>query len=150
MRTCRFAGRHHVAVGETRTASRATVTVGGPRPIQFCPFPLVDDELDNICHLARARMQPPLHDAFAMASWIHLICVRCHPFEDGNGRISRILASIPLMMDGLPPLYISLLQRGVYYDAINQAYGGDHRAMVECILQGTEEALDAVVNQSPT
>ncbi|KIO13166.1 hypothetical protein M404DRAFT_992744 [Pisolithus tinctorius Marx 270] len=43
-----------------------------------------------------------------------LVFVRCHPFEDGNGRLARLLASIPLMEDGYSPMFISLGQRAAY------------------------------------
>lgn len=47
--------------------------------------------------------------------WILIFAV-----EDGNGRVARIIASIPLMKCGFPPLYVSLSQRPDYYDAIRK------------------------------
>lgn len=43
-----------------------------------------------------------LHDPFELASWLHFNIVSLHPFEDGNGRISRLLWCYSLMRDGLP------------------------------------------------
>ena len=42
------------------------------------------------------------HDRYELASWLHLNVVSLHPFEDGNGRISRLLWSYSLMRDGQP------------------------------------------------
>ena len=42
------------------------------------------------------------HDLYELASWLHLKVVSLHPFEDGNGRISRLLWCYSLMRDGLP------------------------------------------------
>jgi len=39
-------------------------------------------------------------------SKIHMGIVHVHPFWDGNGRIARLLANIPLLKAGLPPLTI--------------------------------------------
>ncbi len=39
-------------------------------------------------------------------SKIHMAIVQIHPFWDGNGRIARLLANIPLLKAGLPPLTI--------------------------------------------
>ena len=45
---------------------------------------------------------------------IHMGIVHIHPFWDGNGRIARLLANIPLLRAGLPPLTIPQDQRRAY------------------------------------
>jgi Fic family protein len=47
-------------------------------------------------------------------SKIHMGIVHAHPFWDGNGRIARLLANIPLLKAGLPPLTIPVEQRRNY------------------------------------
>ena len=47
-------------------------------------------------------------------SKIHMGIVHVHPFWDGNGRIARLLANIPLLKAGLPPLTIPEEQRRAY------------------------------------
>jgi prophage maintenance system killer protein len=47
-------------------------------------------------------------------SKIHMGIVHIHPFWDGNGRIARLLANIPLLKAGLPPLTIPEDQRRTY------------------------------------
>ena len=42
------------------------------------------------------------HDPFQLASWLHYKVVSLHPFEDGNGRLSRLLSCYSLMKDGVP------------------------------------------------
>ena len=42
------------------------------------------------------------HDPFQLASWLFFQVVSLHPFEDGNGRLSRLLWCYSLMRDGLP------------------------------------------------
>ncbi|KAJ7129432.1 fido domain-containing protein, partial [Mycena epipterygia] len=44
---------------------------------------------------------------YAVAAWIHVAFVSCHPFQDGNGRMSRILYSLPLLRADLPPMVIT-------------------------------------------
>ena len=48
----------------------------------------------------RKSSQP--HDMYQLASWLYYNVVSLHPFEDGNGRISRLLWCYSLMRDGLP------------------------------------------------
>ena len=42
------------------------------------------------------------HDPYELASWLHFEVVSLHPFEDGNGRLCRLLWCYSLMKDGLP------------------------------------------------
>jgi len=52
--------------------------------------------------------------AHEIYSKIHMGIVHIHPFWDGNGRIARLLANIPLLKAGLPPLTIPEEQRRTY------------------------------------
>jgi len=47
-------------------------------------------------------------------SKIHMGIVHVHPFWDGNGRIARLLANIPLLKAGLPPVTIPEEHRRTY------------------------------------
>lgn len=45
---------------------------------------------------------------------IHMGIVHIHPFWDGNGRIARLIANLPILKAGLPPLVIPQAQRREY------------------------------------
>lgn len=51
-------------------------------------------------------------------TWSHLSFVRIHPFFDGNGRIARLIANLPLLKCGWPPLLIALEHRADYIDLL--------------------------------
>jgi Fic family protein len=51
-------------------------------------------------------------------AWTHLSFVRIHPFFDGNGRIARLIANLPLLKCGWPPLLIALARRVEYIDLL--------------------------------
>jgi Fic family protein len=51
-------------------------------------------------------------------TWAHLSFVRIHPFFDGNGRIARLIANLPLLKCGWPPLLISVEHRAKYIDLL--------------------------------
>ena len=77
---------------------------------------------------------------FAAASWLHYQLANCHPFDvgtpvrgpcyrrliwcsqDGNGRTCRLIASIPLVMAGYPPININLTLQHGYYAALREVF----------------------------
>jgi len=64
---------------------------------------------------------PPL----VLAAVVHNQFENIHPFQDGNGRVGRLLLNNILLKHNLPPLNIELRNRGQYYAAL-QAYEKYH------------------------
>ncbi|KAF9027903.1 hypothetical protein BDZ89DRAFT_902464, partial [Hymenopellis radicata] len=73
---------------------------------------------------------------FAIASWLHLVRVRCRPFDDGNGRTTGLISSIPLLRHGYPPISIPLDMLDKYFRSIDNAYHGNHGPLTQCMLDG--------------
>ncbi len=75
---------------------------------------------------------PPL----VLAAVVHNQFEMIHPFQDGNGRVGRILLNNILLKHGLPPLNIELRNRKEYYAAL-QAYESTHnlRPTLELMLK---------------
>lgn len=44
----------------------------------------------------------------------HMIFVRIHPFFDGNGRIARLIANLPILRGGFPPVVVPAARRVEY------------------------------------
>jgi len=55
------------------------------------------------------------------ATEFHYRFIRIHPFDDGNGRISRLLMNFILMQKGYPPAIIKTEDKTAYYNALQQA-----------------------------
>ena len=51
-------------------------------------------------------------------AWAHLSFVRIHPFFDGNGRLARLIANLPLLRGSYPPLLIEPERRAAYIDLL--------------------------------
>jgi len=58
------------------------------------------------------------NNAAAIYAKIHMGFVHIHPFWDGNGRMARLLANLPLLKAGLPPLVISQEKRRHYIEVL--------------------------------
>jgi len=67
-----------------------------------------------------------IQDAVELAAQFHIDFVTIHPFYDGNGRVSRILTNILLIVAGLPPIVIKDEHKKIYYQFLAdiQVYGG--------------------------
>lgn len=65
-----------------------------------------------------------------------------HPFEDGNGRVGRLLLNVMLMRDGFPPALLLHDWRARYIQALNTANTGNYRPLLNLIGQAVEAGLD--------
>lgn len=58
--------------------------------------------------LLNLRMTEHLSEMAALSAYVdlHVSFVRIHPFFDGNGRMARLLANLPVLNSGYPPIII--------------------------------------------
>jgi len=75
--------------------------------------PELMDEVIQQLNTAEAR-QLTFENAPSWYATIHAAVVHIHPFWDGNGRIARLIANLPLLQSGLPPVVIPKERRREY------------------------------------
>lgn len=63
--------------------------------------------------------------ALAAYTRLHLGFTRIHPFFDGNGRMARLVANLPIVRSGLPPIVVARERRREYIDRLS-AYDSTH------------------------
>lgn len=69
----------------------------------------------------------------ALAALLHYRFVRIHPFDDGNGRMSRLLMNYVLYAHGFPPVIVKSADKKNYLNSLNKADTGNIDAFVEYI-----------------
>lgn len=90
---------------------------------------LMDEVVDSLA----ARERDAGANVVVRAAMAHLNVVSVHPFEDGNGRISRIVQSLVLAREGVAsPEFFSIEEylgshAEEYYAALREAQGGSYR-----------------------
>lgn len=88
-----------------------------------------------------AKDNPKIHPS-VLAAIFHHRFVAIHPFDDGNGRLGRILMNLILMQKGCPPAIVKLKDRDDYYVALNNADAGNYSLLVEYIVDSLKNALN--------
>ena len=96
----------------TADARQVFVEYADPRDVPT----LMDEWLAELNRLSRdCRGEVQAIDAYAR---LHLGFVHIHPFWDGNGRMARLLANLPVLRAGLLPVVIEVRDRRRYIDTL--------------------------------
>lgn len=76
-----------------------------------------------------------------LAAYLHYRFVRIHPFDDGNGRVARLLMNYVLLKHNLPPVIIKSADKANYLLALNKADTGDIKAFADYITEQLKWSL---------
>jgi Fic family protein len=82
------------------------------------------------------------------ASYAHHAFVRIHPFQDGNGRVARAVASVFLYRAASVPLVIFADEKAEYLAALRAADRGQRQALVDFIAERVAGAVQLVAEQA--
>ncbi|MCY4667476.1 MAG: Fic family protein, partial [Rhodococcus sp.] len=98
------------------------------RVFEYCPPEQVASEMDR---LVEFHLEHAADDVAAEleAAWLHHRFAQIHPFQDGNGRVARALASLVLIREGWFPLVVASSDRVRYLDNLKAADSGDLRPL---------------------
>jgi len=86
-------------------------------------------------------MSPTLHPV-AFAAKLHHDFVLIHPFDDGNGRVARLLVNYVLMRTGYLPLIVRTEDKANYLTALHLADAGNLSALIDYFYQLTQWSLE--------
>jgi Fic family protein len=107
---------------------------------QYCPPEQVDSEMERLLslHECHERINVAVE---VEAAWLHHRFAQIHPYQDGNGRVARALASLIFIKRGWFPVVVMRDDRSRYIDALEVADKGDLRYLVSFFVDVQKRAL---------
>lgn len=105
----------------------------------YCPPELTKEEMESLVRMygsAETLYAPEINSA-----WLHHRFTQIHPFQDGNGRVARALASLVFLREGLFPLVVRDSDRREYIGALETADAGDLKPLVLFFARRQKEAI---------
>jgi prophage maintenance system killer protein len=82
------------------------------------------------------------------AAWLHHAFTQIHPFQDGNGRVARAIASLVFIKDGFFPLVVNRDDREKYIDSLESADHDDLSTLVHLFSQVQKRALTKAIGKA--
>ena len=97
---------------------------------EYCPPEQVTVDMERLVDLydrySKEEVTPEV-----LSAWLHHRFTQIHPFQDGNGRVARALASLVFLREGWFPLVVNRDQRTDYIDALEAADQGNLVSLIE-------------------
>ena len=87
---------------------------------EYCPPIHVESEIEKLINIYQDLESKNIHPII-IASWFHHAFTQIHPFQDGNGRIARLLTSLILIKHQLFPLNVIRSEKPEYINALEKA-----------------------------
>lgn len=96
---------------------------------QYCPPEHVEAEMERLLEMHKAHQKSGV-TIEVEAAWLHHRFTQIHPYQDGNGRVARGLASLVFLKEGWFPVVVTREDRSRYIDSLEVADKGDLRSLV--------------------
>ena len=107
---------------------------------EYCPPEHVASEMDQLIrwhHEHQERGVAPEVEA----AWLHHRFIQIHPFQDGNGRVARALATLVFIKANWFPLVVRSDQKADYIEALEMAASGDLVPLVDYFSRWQKKAF---------
>lgn len=107
---------------------------------EYCPPEQVASEMDRLIEM-HLRHESEGVAPEVQAAWLHHRFAQIHPFQDGNGRVARTLATLVLLKARGLPLVVTNDRRDEYIKALRAADKGELRVLVELFAKIEKQAF---------
>lgn len=102
-------------------------------------------KMQELVEWFRVKSESPETNAILLAAEFHYRFVRIHPFDDGNGRMARLLMNFILMKSGYPPVIIKTEDKDNYIAVLEQAEFNILEPFIEYIATNLVHSLEIMI-----
>lgn len=128
--------------GKYKTQPNHVITVAGN--IHHYTDPIrVPEEMERLTELM--NQNPENDHPVKLAAKVHHKFVAIHPFDDGNGRVARLLMNLIVMRAGYPPIVIKNKTREEYYLALYEADQDDYETLFSLFYTEMKNSLEMML-----
>lgn len=106
---------------------------------EYCPPELVNDEMQRLVQWYdewKEELTPEV-----LSAWLHHRFTQIHPFQDGNGRVARALATLVCLKEGVFPLVIRDSDRDEYLSALEKADAGELKDLTSLFARRQRDSI---------
>jgi len=114
---------------------------------EYCPPEHVASEMERLVEWHRRHEERGVHP-YVEAAWLHHAFTQIHPFQDGNGRVARALASLVFIKRDFFPLVVTRDDREKYIDALESADREDLSQLVRLFARIQKRALTKAISKA--
>ena len=133
-----------IKVGEYKTEPNHVETQTGA--IFYFAEPIeTPAKMQELIEWFRSETASPETNAILLAAEFHYRFVRIHPFDDGNGRLARLLMNFVLMKHGFPPVIIKNEDKDNYIAVLEQADFSILEPFTEYIAQNLSHSIEMMI-----
>jgi Fic family protein len=111
----------------------------------YCPTIQVDGEMDRLISIYNEESEKKTNPII-LASWLHHAFTQIHPFQDGNGRIARLLSSLILIKNGLLPFTVKRAEKANYINALELADSNVPQDLVSFFSLEQKKSIENALN----
>ena len=111
----------------------------------YCPPIHVASEMDNLILIYQNLLKKEINPVI-IATWFHHAFTQIHPFQDGNGRIARLMASLILIKHNLFPLTVKRNDKPRYIDALEWCDLGLPQPLVDLFCETQKRNIETALN----
>ena len=125
--------------GEYKKRSNSPIRPDG-RIHEYCPPEQVASEMDRLVEMHVSHQKAGVFPEVE-AAWLHHRFAQIHPFQDGNGRVARALATLVMIRAGWLTLVVTDAMRSDYIKALEAADGRDLAPLVRLFADTQRRAI---------
>lgn len=136
--------RKHIVPGQYKSLPNGVFTATG----EMLYFARPDETpvlMTDLVAWYRAEEEAGALHPVALAAAFHYRFVRIHPFDDGNGRMARLLMNLILMRRGYPITVIHNEDRNNYLAGLEAANAGDLEPFTQFIAESVVASLQLML-----